>query len=413
MSDATAGSKTGGLWRHGNFMRLWTGQAVSDFGGEITQLALPLTAIFVLNAPVWQVGLLRAATAAPLLLFSIPAGMLADRLRRRPILIVSDLARAVVLAVVPLAAVLHVLSIGLLVVVGLVAGTFNVLFLVTYQAFLPTVVTPDALVEGNSKLQTTGAIAEVAAPSAGGALIQWLTAPIVVLLDALSFLFSAFMISRVRVEETVVAAPRRALLADLLVGWRHLVAHPLLRAIAVGSTIMGIFFGVQQTVLILFMTRTLHYSALAIGLILAVGSVGAIVGAVASGRVGRNALGPTLIAATLLNAIGGTLLGTTTGALAVPVLVLGQFLVGASFPMYFVQQTSLRQAVSPPEYLGRITAAFAMITWGMIPIGALIGGLLPSFLGLQATLLLGGLGKLLAVAWLWFSPVRQVRSIET
>jgi MFS family permease len=398
-------------------LRLWSGQAVSDFGSEITMLALPLTAILVLHASVWEVGLLRAAVAAPQLLFSIIAGMVADRLRRRPVLVISDLARALVLATIPLAAVLSVLNFWLLFVVAFIVGTFDTLFIVTYQAFLPSVVTADDLVEGNSKLHTTGAIAQVAAPSAGGALIQILTAPVVILLDALSFLFSAFMISRIRVEEGTVRESRRQtprqFSAELVVGWRHLVADPLLRAIGFASTILGFFFGVQQTVLILYLFEELRLSPLAIGAILAVGSVGAVLGAMASGRVGQGAVGPTLIMATLVNTVGATLLGVASGEVAIALLVVGQLLVGASFPLYFVNQTSLRQAVAPPEYLGRITAAFAMISWGMIPVGALIGGLLPALTGLQATLLIGGAGKLVAVVWLWFSPVRQVRQIPS
>lgn len=204
---------------------------------------------------------------------------------------------------------------------------------------------------------------------------------------------------------------RRAFLAELGVGWQQLYANPLLRAICGSSAILGFFFGIQQTVLIAYLSRGLRLDSFAIGAVLAVGSVGSVLGAMLAGSTAHRHLGSTLILAVAVNACGAALLGFASGTAAIPILIVAQLLIGVSFPLYFVNQTSLRQAVAPPECLGRITAAFSVVSWGMIPLGALVGGALPAWVGIQATLAVGGIGKLGAVGWLLCSPVRHVRRI--
>jgi MFS family permease len=386
---------------------------VSQFGSEITMLALPLVAVLLLDASPLEVGLLRAAWSGPRLVFSFAAGLAVDRMRRKPLLIGSDLVRAVALSAIPLAALLGGLEMWLVFLIAFVLGTFDTLFIIAYQSFLPSVISRADLVEGNGKLQTTAAVAQVAGPGFGGALVQLLTGPVVLLVDSLTFLFSAVMIAVVRVrEETPPKSPQpQAIRTELSVGWRHMVAHPLLRAIGGSSAILGVFFGVQQAVLIVYLANELRLSPFVIGVVLAVGSVGAVVGAIVAGMVGARNLGPTLVLAVIVNGVGASLLGFAGGAAAIPLLVLGQVLAGVSIPIYTVNVTSLRQAVAPPELLGRITAAFAVISWGMIPVGALLGGLLPSLIGVQATLAVGGLGKFGAAVWLLRSPIRRMREI--
>jgi MFS family permease len=412
MTDAGGGT----LWRNFNFLRLWAGQSVSSVGSEVTAVALPLTAVLVLHASALELGILRAAWSAPQLLFSIIAGIGVDRFRRRPLLITSDLARAGVLMLVPTAVLLGALRTWLLIVVAFVVGSFNTLFAIAYQAFLPSVVRRSKLVEANSKLQTTLSIAQVGGPGLGGVLIQLLTAPVVLLVDSVSYLVSAALLARTRVEEHMPwrAGGERRGDADrgrLGDGWRLLYRDPLLRAIGGSSAILGLFFGVQQAVFILYMADVLHLDPTTIGLVLAVGSLGGIAGAIVSGPIGNRSLGPTLIIAVVVNGFGATLLAFASGPHPVPLLVAGQLLVGVSFPLYFVNQTSLRQSVAPPEYLGRITAAFAMVSWGMIPVGAIAGGVLPQFVSLQATLVIGGIGKFGAAAWLLWSPIRRIRRV--
>lgn len=404
----------GRLWRHPNFLRLWTGQSVSQFGSEITMLALPLVAVLLLDASPLEVGLLRAAWSGPRLVFGFAAGLAVDRLRRRPLLVGSDLVRAVALSAIPLAALLGGLEMWLVFLVAFVLGTFDTLFIIAYQSFLPSVISRADLVEGNGKLQTTAAVAQVAGPGIGGALVQLLTGPVVLLVNSLTFVCSAAMIAVVRVREEPPPPKSRqphAIRAELSLGWQHLIADPLLRAIGGSSAILGVFFGVQQAVLIVYLADELRLSSFVIGVILAVGSVGAVVGAIVAGVLGARNLGPTLVLAVIVNAVGASLLGFAGDAAAIPLLVLGQVLAGVSIPIYTVNVTSLRQAVAPPELLGRITATFAVIGWGMIPVGALLGGLLPSLIGVQATLAVGGLGKFGAVVWLLLSPIRRMREI--
>jgi MFS family permease len=363
-----------------------------------------------------DLGLLRAAWSGPQLLFGVVAGVGVDRLRRRPLLIVSDLGRAVALAAIPAAVLWGGLRMWLLLLVSFVVGSFGTVFSVAYQSFLPSVVPRKSLVEGNSKLQTTAAVAQVAGPGLGGALVQLFTAPLVILIDSVSFLISAILLATMRVDEALPASSRgttrrHGILHELSVGWKQLYKHPLLRAISGSSAILAFFFGVQQTVFVLYLVQALHLEAFMIGAILAVGSIGGIVGAMVAGVLSSRHLGSTLIVALLVNAIGAVLLGLASGVAAIAVLIVGQVLIGVSFPLYFINQTSLRQAIAPPEYLGRITAAFAMTSWGIVPVGALVGGVVPSLVGLQATLVIGGVGKLFAVGWLLFSPVRRFQHI--
>jgi MFS family permease len=250
----------------------------------------------------------------------------------------------------------------------------------------------------------------VAGPGAGVALFQAVSAPVALLADSLSYLVSAVQIGRMRVPEDRPPAARPGP-RDALLGWRLLYRNRVLRAIGGCSVFFGLCYGIQQAVLILYLVSGLHMKAALIGLVYGVGSLGAVAGAAVSGPAGRRWLGPALVLAIAVNAVGATLVGMASGPAAVPLVAAGQLLVGLSFPLYFVNTTSLRQAVSPRAFLGRITAAFAMISWGMIPLGALIGGVLPFAIGLRATVIMGGAGKLIGLVFLVASPVLAVRSV--
>jgi MFS family permease len=401
------------LWRSADFRRFWSGEAVSELGSEVTALALPLAAVTLVHATAFELGLLRAAWTGPQLLLGLVAGQIVDRVRRRRLMIGADLGRALALAAIPLAALLVGLDVWLLVAVAFVVGAFDTLFAIAYQAFLPSVVPDEQLTEGNGKLQTTYALAQVAGPGLGGALVQAVTAPVAILADSLSFLVSAVQLGRMRVPSDRPAAvgDGPSGLRQAVLGWRLLYRSRVLRAIGGCSVFFGLCYGIQQAVLILYLVSGLHLRAAMIGVVFGIGSLGAVAGAAVSGPAGRRWLGPALVVAIAVNAAGATLIGVASGPVAVPLVVAGQLLVGLSFPLYFVNTTSLRQAVSPRAYLGRITAAFAMISWGMIPLGALIGGLLPFWIGLRATVVVGGAGKLVGLVFLVASPVLAVRSV--
>src|SRR6202795_2288111 len=189
------------LWRHREFVKFWAGSAISDVGSQGTVLAVPLIAALTLEATPWQMGLLSAAGGAPILLVGLFAGVWVDRVRRRPVMIATDLGRAALLLIIPLAAVTGALRIELLYAVLLLTGALTVLFDVANMSLLPSLVTPDRIIEGNTKLQSTAAAAQVVGPGVGGLLVSIMTAPFALLVDALSFLVSAAFIARARVPE--------------------------------------------------------------------------------------------------------------------------------------------------------------------------------------------------------------------
>jgi len=404
----------GGLWRHANFLRLWTGQTISQFGTQITLLALPLTAALTLHATPAEMGILSATETAPFLLVGLFAGVWVDRLRRRPILLVTDCARGVLLFAIPLAALLDVLTIGLLYVVALLVGILTVFFDVVYQSFLPALVGREQLVEGNSKLEVSRSAAQIAGPGVAGGLVQLITAPMVIVVDATSFLISALFLAFVRVPEAAPAprAERQTVWNDIGEGLHVVVGNPLLRAIA-GCTGTGNLFGnMQLAVFVLFLTRTLGIGPGLLGLIYAVGSIGALVGALSAGRIARAlGVGRAIIIAGAAGNIGWLLVSFLGGSvtLSASLLMAIWFFSSISGMVYNITQVSLRQAITPDHLLGRMNATMRFIVWGTLPIGALIGGALGSVIGLRPTILIGAIGQCLAFLWVFFSPVRALR----
>lgn len=403
----------GGLWRHPDFIRLWVGQTVSEFGSRITALALPLTAALTVHAAPAAMGLLAAAGTAPYLLIGLPAGVWVDRLPRRPLLLGADCARALLLLAIPLAAFRDALTIGLLVAVAFLVGIPTVFFEVAYQAFLPALVGRERLVEGNSAMEGGWAAAQIAGPGVAGALVQLLTAPLALLVDAASFLLSALLLAFVRVREPAPAlrGTGQTLWREIGAGVGVVARRPLLRAIA-GCTATGTFAsGIVQAVYLLYVARRLGVGAGAIGAVVALGSVGFLVGATLAGPIARRiGLGATLVGAPVVAACGIACIPAASGRATLPLLVLAQFVVAGGSVIYNVNQVSLRQAITPDALLGRMNATMRFLIWGALPLGALLGGALGGAIGLRATLVVGALGQLLASLWVICSPVRRSRA---
>jgi MFS family permease len=254
------------LWRHREFLKYWTASAISDVGSQVTALALPLIGALTLGATPWQMGLLTASSTAPILLVGLFAGVLVDRLRRRPVLIATDVGRAILLLTIPLASLFGMLTIELLCVVALLVGALNVFFDLAHLAFLPVLVERDHLVDGNAKLEVTAAGAQVVGPNFGGALVGLLGAPFAVLLDALSFLLSGWLINRTRASEPPpTAAKRSSVWAEIREGFRIVLAQPLLRAIMAASATMNFFGRMFLAVYVLYMTRDLGLGPVGVG----------------------------------------------------------------------------------------------------------------------------------------------------
>ena len=396
-------------------MWLWAAQTVSQFGSQISGLALPLVAILVLDASTFEVSVLAVLAWAPFFFLSLPAGAWIDRLPRRPILIGSDWGRALALISIPLAYWLDQLTLGQLYVVELVVGAFTVFFDLSYQSYLPSVVEREQLGEGNAKLEVSRSAAQVAGPGLAGLLVRFLTAPYAILADALSFVASALFLSRIRREERrpdSTQVPTR-LRTEIGEGLRFVLHHPLLRPIVIFVGISNLFVNMLFAIYLVYAVRELELSAATIGLIFSLGNVGSLIGAVTATRVARSfGIGPGLVASATTGALGLLLIPLARGALVIPFLVIASMLWGFFVLNYYVNAITLIQAITPDHLLGRTNASRRFLVQGVIPIGALLGGILGTTLGLRATVAVGAIGATVAVVPLFFSPFPHIKRIE-
>jgi MFS family permease len=409
---------TGGLWRHREFLKLWSAETISQFGSQVGQLALPLVAILVLDASAFEVAALGIAVFLPFIIFTLPAGIWVDRMRRRPILVAGDLGRAFLLATIPAAYVADVLTLWQLYVVGFLVGVCTVFFDVAYQSYLPSLVERDRIIEGNSKFEISRSAAQVGGPGLGGVLVEVFTAPWAVFLDALSFLASGLFILGIRKAEerpapTMVDGRRTSLWTELKEGLRFVLGNPNLRAQA-GCTATGNFFSnVAFSIFLVFAVRELGLSAGLIGVIFSIGAAGSLAGAFTARRLSsRFGIGPTTIAVGALWGPAGLLIvAAPEGDAAIPFLVAAQLVFGFAVVVYNIVQVSYRQAICPPRLQGRMNSVMRFIVWGTIPLGMLAGGALASWIGLRETILVGSIGGGLAFLWIVFSPQRHLREM--
>ncbi|HTT64618.1 MAG TPA: MFS transporter [Bryobacteraceae bacterium] len=403
-----------GLWREPDFLKLWAGQTVSQMGSWITLVGLPLTAALLLNASPLQMGILSGAGAAAILLFGLFAGAWADRLRRRPILIWTDLGRAAVLGTIPLAVAFGRLSMNHLYVVAAASAILTVFFDVSYQTYLPSLVSSENLLEGNSKMALSASIAGVAGPGLTGVLVQALTAPMAILFDAISFLCSAVSVWLIRKPEpapAVSAAPHigREIMEGLRASWQE----PILRTLLCRTATASISVGFGGSLYILYAVRELKIGAVLLGAVIAVGGFSDLFGALTAERlVRRFGLGPTLIGSALVIGVAGLLPPLARG----PVMVCAAFLAVAqlgdmAWSVYTINELTLRQAVAPSHVLGRVNSAAHLMFRGVLPAGALLGGALAEVIGLRGAMFVGAGGFLLSTLWLVLSPIRSLREL--
>lgn len=404
-----------GLWHHADFMKLWTGQTISQFGSMITREALPFTAVLLLDATPSQMGLLIAAGAAPVLLFGLIAGVWVDRVRRRPLLIAADLLRALLLLSIPAAWFLGLLRIEQLYLVTLLTSGLTLLFDVGYQSYLPALVQRERLVEGNSKLGLSASVAEIAGPAVGGGLVQLISAPLAVLVDALSFLVSALLLGRIRTAEVTPAqsTARPALRHEIAAGLRAIRQQPLLRALASRSALFYLSLNLIGPVYGLYVLDQLGLPPALVGLITAAGGAAGLTGALLAERVPqRVGFGPTLVGALVVVPLATLLIPLADGPLpAVLTMLLAAQIGDVALAIFSINELSLRQAVTPDHLLGRVNSCMRLIETGVGPVGALLGGALGALIGLRATMVVGAAGMLLAAVWLGLSQVRALRAL--
>lgn len=402
--------------RNPDFARLWIGQSISLIGSQVTLLALPITAAVTLSAAPLQMGILNAVGSAPALLFGLLAGVWVDRQKRRPILIGSDIGRALVLSIIPFSALLGMLKVEVLYVVGFLAGTFGLFFNVAYRSYLPGLVGREKLVKANSQLELSNSVAEIIGPGAAGGLVQLIGAPLAIAVDAFSFLVSAFSIGSIRAQEpTIKPIEVGTNLGMEIKDGLHLVfGERRLRALAGCISSLSLFNAVIEAVQILYLTRELGLTAGWLGVIFAGGSVGFLLSALIADRLTRRlGLGRSLALGVLVTGASDLLIPLAgkinTLWLVVGVLIVAQFFFGMGLTIFQIGQVSLRQSLTPDHLQGRMNATLSMLNWGIAPLGGLLGGVLGQVLGLSPTLVLAAFGEMLAVLWLVFSPVSMIQ----
>jgi len=406
---------SGRLWRHGDFLKLWTGETVSRFGTQVSQLAIPTVAILVLHAGPFQVGLIGALEFLSFPLLGLVAGVYADRLKRRPIMILCDLGRMASLGSIPVAFLLNALTLQQLYVVALITGIFTVFFDVSYQSYLPALIDRSDLVEGNTKLSISESASLIGGPPLAGFLIQWIGGARAVAADALSYLISALAIWAIRKPEPEPKPGTEAgvtgFLPEMREGLEVVFKNPILWHIAGCTATSNLGSNmVYGAVFLIFVYKILHLTPGQAGLIFGVGSIGFLLGTlVASWMVRRLGVGRSLA----INIAGGglTILATPLAMLGAPVVVLIALSLLGSFigAPYNIAQVSLRQAITPDRVQGRMNATMRTIVWGTIPIGSFLGGVLGSQVGIIQTILLGGAISTLAALWIVIGPVIRVR----
>ena len=407
----------GGLWRHPDFLKLWAGQTVSLGGSLVSRIALPLVAIVTLEASPGEVALLRVADLVPGIMIGLFAGVWVDRLRRQPLMIWADVGRAVLLGSIPLAALVGRLRLEQLLVVVFAAGLLTALFEVAYHAYLPTLVMRDELVEGNSKLEASGAAVEIASFGLSGWLVQVLTAPLAVLVDAVSFAVSALCLGAIRTPEPPSHAPAadQTTWRAIREGLRLVFADPVLRALAGAHATLSFSIYLWLSMLLIFLTRDLGLQPIVYGVLFAIGGGCSLLGATFAERVERRlGLGPTLVLTLFVTSAGLLLVPLATGPfLLVVVLVAVQQLADGPATIFQIHERSLIQATVPTGSLGRVTASLRVLGWIAMLGGTVGGGLLGEAIGPRATMLVGALAALPAALWLVWSPVRCLRRLPT
>ncbi len=406
---------SGALWSHRDFMKMWTGQTISQFGSSISQLALPIIAIKLLHATAFEVAALGTVEFLPFLLFTLPAGVWVDRLPRRAVLIVGDVGRGLLLLSVPAAYLSGHLTLAQLFVVGFTTGVLTVFFDVAYQSYLPALVDRGYLIEGNSKLEVTRSAGQLAGPPAAGGLIQLLTAPYAVVWDSVSFFISGLFLLAIRKKEPPLEqredGRRAGMRHELWEGLLYVVKHPYLRPQAISTGTSNFFSNVAFSIILVFAVRTLHMSTGLIGVVFGLGSIGWMAGAAAAPRLQRLlGVGGATILGAAMSGPATLLVALTPRSFPVPFLVAGTMIGGCGAVVYNIQQVSLRQSITPERLQGRMNSVMRFLVWGPIPLGSLTGGAIASSFGLRTALVVGAAGGFTSTVPILLSPIRKLKT---
>ena len=415
VSAKTATGTKGSLWRDRNFLTLWSGQALSQFGAQVTELALPVLAVLILDATEWEIGVLGAAQVAAFLVVGLPAGAWIDRLRKRHVMIWADAVRALALAALPVLAILGVLEIWHMILVALVMGIATVFFDVSNQSIIPSLVRPSQIAEANGKLQSSEQLAGLAGPAFGGWIVGVLAAPVAILITVGTYVASFVALLFTRDDEKLRAPEdHRPLAHEIGEGLRWVFGNPLLRRI-VGTTGVANFFGALTTTLLpIFVLRELGLTPQMLGIVFSLSAVGGLLGAIATPRiVARLGEARAIPISAIAFSIAPFFLPAISlvPALAFPLLVVQFFVMSFTILLYNITQVTFRQRITPPRLLGRMNASIRFVVWGVMPIGALLAGALGTWIGTVPTLWIAATGQLLAGAFVVIGPFWTLREL--
>lgn len=405
-----------GVWQYPNFVRSWIALAISTYGSRITRTALPIIAVALLHAPESVIGVLVAGQLAPGVVLALFAGGFVDRSDKRLILVWADIIRAAAIVSLTIAWALGALTMAHLFIVGAIVGAASAIFHITDSAYLPMLVGKDLLGDGNAVIEGTEGVAEIVGPASAGALIAALGAPLAVAIDAVTYVWSALFLVRIKPPFAAADVPdpatRASLREDLAVGMRALFGDAIVRPITLAYMLWSLWGGFFMALYPPFLLRELHLGETWFGVIIAMGGVGALFGAVFSrASVKRFGLGTTIIVSSAISLAAGLFVPAARGSFGIVVvcLVAHQILADGFSVAFVVQATTLRQTVIPQDILGRANAAFHVCTQVPLPIGALVGGGLASVFDTRTALWIGITIGLLPPLLLW--PLRRVREM--
>ena len=401
-----------GILRERDFRRFWLGESVSLIGDQITLIALPLVGVLALHADAAEMGYLGAAALIPNLLFSLHAGAWLDRRgRRRQAMIATALARAALLATIPVAYWLGVLTMAQLYVVSFLVGMLSVFFFVAYSTLFVSLVRRDRYLEANSLLNGSRAFSFVAGPSIGGILVQIFSAPGALIADTVSFLASAFSLGSIHPTEPPTEEAKRG---HVKAGIAYIRRSPIIRASLLATATINFFNFVFWALFFLYATQTLDVRPDLLGLVLGAASVGGVLGSIVTGRISRRiGVGPAFIAGSVLFPAPLVLVPLAGGSdwTIVAFLFAAEFLSGFGVMVLDITAGSIKAALVPDRLRARVSGAYMVVNYGVRPIGALVGGALGAWIGLRPTLWIASLGAIAGVLWLLPSPVLRLREL--
>ena len=394
------------------FRRFWLGQSISLFGDQISLIAVPLTAVLVLHANAAQMGYLIAAELVPNLFFALHAGAWVDRRgRRRQTMIATDLGRGALIATVPLAYAFDALTIQQLYVVAFLVGTLSLLFQVSHASLFVSIVPRESYVAANSLLAGSRAFSFVAGPSLGGILVQLLKAPFALVVDAVSYLFSAFYLSSISPEEPPTEEAERG---QVVAGARYVMRTPAIRSALLATATINLFNFIFWALFILYAVRSLHVRAGTLGLVLGAGAVGGLIGSLITTRLGRTmGIGPTFLLGCIVFPTPLLLVPLAGGPkpLVLAMLFLAEFGSGLGVMILDISAASIFESLIPHRLRSRVSGAYTLVNYGVRPVGSLIGGLLGSTIGLRPTLWIATTGAIAGFFWLLPSPIPKMREL--